>query len=173
MKRLLVQVAMCLLMVAVLASAQAQQGRGRRSGQGNPNPGTPPDPQQMLQNRIDRLTSMLNLTDTQKSQATTIFGDSAKATQPLSQQMRETRKSLQDAVRTNNTAQIDQLAATIGTLMGQITAIESKAEAQFIATLTADQKAKLPNEGFGLFGGFGPGGPGGGSGGRRQPPPNQ
>ncbi len=154
-RRFLVQIAMSLFLSAVLASGQAQQGRGRRFGEAGPNPGSPPDPQQMLQNRIDRLASLLNLTDAQKSQAATIFGNAAQAAQPLRQQMRDTRKTLQDAVRANNTAQIDQLSNTLGTLTGQLTAIENKAEANFIAILTPDQQDKLPNGGF--FGGPGPG----------------
>ena len=53
------------------------------------------------------------------------------------------RQSLGDAVKVNNTVSIDQIAANIGTLQGQITAINSKADAAFYAILTADQKAKL------------------------------
>jgi Spy/CpxP family protein refolding chaperone len=119
----------------------------------------------MLQLRIDRLTGLLGLSDAQKSQAATIFGDAAQATQPLQQQMREARTSLQEAVRAGNTAQIDQLATTIGNLTGKVTAIDSKAEAQFVKILTPEQLAKYPPQGMG--------GPGGGFGGQRRPGPPQ
>jgi uncharacterized membrane protein len=56
--------------------------------------------------------------------------------------------------------------------MGQVTAINSKAEAQFISILTPEQQAKLPSGPLGLFGG-GFGGFGGGFGERRGPPPNR
>jgi Spy/CpxP family protein refolding chaperone len=170
-KRSLVLVAVSLLLFAGLVPAQEQQGRGRRSGQGNP-PGGAPDPQQMIQQRIDRLASELSLTEAQKTQAATIFANAAKAAQPLNQQVRETRQSLQEAIKANNTAQIDQLSTTFGTQMGQVTAINSKAEAQFISILTPEQQAKLPSGPLGLFGG-GFGGFGGGFGERRGPPPNR
>ncbi|MDQ6705757.1 MAG: hypothetical protein M3Z85_07315, partial [Acidobacteriota bacterium] len=35
--------------------------------------GTPPDPQTMIRNRVDRLATLLTLTDAQKAQAATIF----------------------------------------------------------------------------------------------------
>lgn len=144
--RVLAQVLVSSL-IATSVWAQPPQGRG------------PGDPQQMLEQRVERIAGMLGLTDDQKSKATTIFGDAARAAQPLRQQMRDARTSLQTAVRANDAAQIDKLSTTIGTLTAQTTAIESKAEAQFIATLTPEQVSKLP-EGFGLMGGPGQGGPG-------------
>lgn len=160
-----------LLLLALVAWGQDPQGQRRRGGQGTQ--GGSFDPQQMLQQRVDRLATELNLTDAQKTQALSIFRDAAKATMPLQQQMREARQALQDAVKANDTAKIDQLSTTVGTLTGQSTAINSKAEAQFIAALTPEQKAKIPNTPFGLFGGFGFGGPGGGAGGERRGPPRQ
>ncbi len=163
-KRFLVPAVLSLLVLAVFSSAQEPPARGRLFGPAGPRPGNPPDPQQMLQQHLDRLASHLNLTDTQKSQAAAIFGDAVKAAQPVHQRLRETRKSLQDAVRANNVEQIDQLSNMLGTLVAQGTSIVSKAEAQFIATLTPDQKAKLPDGPFGLLGGPG-------FGGLRRPPP--
>ena len=167
-KRLLGQAIISLLLLAAFTSAQERPGRDRPFGPGGPRPGGPPDPQQSLQRHIDRLAAHLTLTDAQKSQAAMIFGDAAKAAQPVHQRLRETRNSLQEAVRANNLEQIDQLSNTLGTLTAQGTAIVSKAEAQFIATLTPDQKTKLPEGPFGLLGGPGFGGPR-----RRPPPPNQ
>jgi len=71
--------------------------------------------------------------------------------------VRTTQQSLADAVKKNDTAAIDQLSQALGTATGQLTAIESRANAAFYAILTADQQAKFPVHGFGPW----PGGPGG------------
>ena len=160
-RKFLIQASVSLLAFAMLAPAQGPQGRRRGEGGG---PGG--DPQQMLAQRIDWLVSSLSLTDAQKTQATTIFTEAGKSAAPLMVQVREARRGLQTAVRSNNTEQIEKLSATIGTLTGQQTAITSKAEAQFIGSLTPEQQGKLPESGLMMFGGGGPGGPGG-PGGRR------
>ena len=135
---------------------------------------SPPDPATLVQHKVARLTSLLTLTESQQSQATTIFTTSQTAITPIRTTLSQAWTSMQAAVKTNAPATIDQLAASIGTATGQITAIQNKADAAFYAILTADQQAKLnarPGPGFG-----GPGGPmGGGMGGRgprgfRRPP---
>ncbi|MDQ6699265.1 MAG: periplasmic heavy metal sensor [Acidobacteriota bacterium] len=127
------------------------QGRGPRDGGG-----TPPDPQTMIQNRVDRLTTLLTLTDAQKAQATTIFTNAFTSSQTLQTSLRTARESLPAAVKANNPASIDTIAASIGTLTGQLTAIQSKADAAFYSLLTADQRTKYDSMPHG-----GPGGPGG------------
>lgn len=126
--------------------------------------GTPPDPATMIQHRVSRLTTLLALTDAQATQATAIFTSAQTATQNILPNIAAARQSLAAAVQKNDTASIDQLAATLGTLTGQLTAINSKADAAFYALLTADQQAKfaaLPHGGPGGPGGRGgPGGPG-------------
>lgn len=145
--RFLIQVAMSLLLTAVLASAQAQMER-RHHGQAGPSANNPPDPQKMLQGRVDRLANQLNLTEAQKSQAAKIFGSSAQTVQTLRQQLHGTRKSLQAAVKANDPGQIDQLSNALGALTAQFTAIESKTEAQFNAILTPDQQARHSQRSF-------------------------
>ena len=123
-----------------------------------------PDPQRMVQMRVNTLVTLLNLTDAQKATATTIFSDAYTASQSIQANLRDTRQSLSDAVKKNDTDAIDSLAITAGNLSGQLTAIESKAEAAFYATLTPDQQTKYsarPGGGLGGHGGpMGPGGPG-------------
>jgi hypothetical protein len=68
-------------------------------------------------------------------------------------------------VKSNNTATIDPLTTTIGSLTGQILDIQNKADAAFYAILTADQQTALNQSHFlngpGSFGpGPGFGGPG-------------
>jgi hypothetical protein len=119
---------------------------------------TPPDPATVVANQVSRLTSLLTLTTAQSAQATTIFTNALAAVTPLQTTLSGYRTSLQAAVKSNATATIDQLAASIGTTTGQITGIQNKADAAFYAILTADQQTILNASGG--FGG-GRGGPGG------------
>jgi Spy/CpxP family protein refolding chaperone len=106
-------------------------------------PPGPPEPAKMAQHRVAHLTTMLNLTPDQQSQATTLFTNAAQAEAPLMQQMRAAHASLRSAAKSNNTAAIDQAATTVGNLTAQMIAIHTKADAAFNALLTADQQAKF------------------------------
>jgi Spy/CpxP family protein refolding chaperone len=115
----------------------------------------------MIQMRVSHLTVLLNLTSSQQTQATTIFTNALTASQSVQSSLHTDRDTLAAAVKANNTATIDQVSVTIGTLQGQLTAINAKSDAAFYAILTADQQAKydaLPHGGPG--GGFGPPGMG-------------
>lgn len=87
--------------------------------------------------------SSLNLTPAQQAQEKSIFQESRQSSQPLRQQLWQTRQSLWAAVKANNTAQIQQLAATQGSELGQLMAIRSTAMAKVYQTLTPDQQQKL------------------------------
>jgi protein CpxP len=142
-------------MAAGMALAQGPGGpggfRGRTGGPGGPGG----DPAQFAQRRLDRLATLLDLTDTQKTQAQAIFDAASQARQALSDQLRAARTALQDAANTGKSdAEIDRLAAALGTLEGQLAAIDTKAQAKFQALLTPDQKNKLQT-----LGPMGPGGP--------------
>ena len=127
---------------------------------------TPPDPLTIVANQVARLTSLLMLTTAQQTQATTIFTNALNAVTPLETAISTDRTSLQTAVKSNDSATIDQLASAIGTAQGQILSIQNKADAAFYAMLTADQQTKLSQTHFFGGAGFGFGrGPGG-------PPPN-
>jgi Spy/CpxP family protein refolding chaperone len=118
--------------------------------------GSPPDPATMVQNRVQYLTALLSLTTSQVTQATTIFTNAQTAITPLQTTLSQDFTSMQTAVKGNATATIDQLATSIGTVTGQITAIQNKAEAAFYAILTTDQQTKYAALGGGR--GLGPGG---------------
>jgi Spy/CpxP family protein refolding chaperone len=142
-------------LTTALAASMLAQRMGPRAGGG-----TPPDPATMAQHQVERLTTLLNLTTAQASQATTIFSNAATATATLQTNLHTDRTALQAAVKSNSAATIDQLSTAIGTVEGQILAAQSKADAAFYAILTSDQQTKLDSlHGFGR-GGFGPG-PGG------------
>jgi len=138
------------------------------------NQGNPPDPATMVQRRVKFLTTLLSLTDAQASQATTIFTNAQTAASSLETSLRDARQAMAAAVKNNDTAAIDTQATSAGTMMGQLMAIQGKANAAFYAILTADQKTKFDQLGHGFGPGFGPGGMGGGMGpmgGRAARPP--
>jgi Spy/CpxP family protein refolding chaperone len=89
------------------------------------------------------MAAALNLTDTQKSQMQSIFQEARQSSQPIRQQLRQTRESLDAAVKAGNSDQIQQLSATEGTQMGQLAAIRASAHAKMFKMLTPDQQQKL------------------------------
>ena len=112
-----------------------------------------PDPATIVQQRVERLTTLLSLTTAQAAQATTIFTNAQTAIAPLETNLYTYRTSMHAAVKSNAIATIDQLATQIGTATGQITALQNKADAAFYAILTADQQTKLDSTGGRGFGG--------------------
>ena len=152
-------------LVAVVAiSGIIAFGQGRRNAEGQ-GPGTPPDPQQMIDMRVDFMANALGLTDAQKTQAKTIFKGAFEANQSIRTDMQAARKALTEAVKANSEATIETIAAEIGKITGQSIANDSKAEAAFYQILTPEQQAKfdaMPRGGPGR--GMGPGGPGMGGG---------
>jgi len=90
-----------------------------------------------------RLAAALNLTDTQKTQMKSIFQSARQSAQPVRQQLKQTRQSLQAAVKAGDSNQIQQFAATEGTELGQLAAIHASARAQMFKMLTPEQQQKL------------------------------
>lgn len=94
--------------------------------------------------RYDFIAGYLNLSDSQKAQATAIFSASTADRDAMQGKMQSAQEALQAAVKGNKTDfEIDQLAATIGALEGQGTAARAKVEKKFYAILTDEQKKKL------------------------------
>lgn len=93
--------------------------------------------------RIDYLAGYLGLTESQKTQATTIFDAAKSASETARGQMTSARSALATAVKANAADnELDRLAAAIGVIEGQLAGIQAKANAKFYALLTAEQKAK-------------------------------
>src|SRR5580700_524060 len=116
---------------------------GMAVGQSTPAPTTPHSGRHSAQAgaMLDRLSAKLNLTDSQKQQAQSIFSAARQSAQPVRTQLRQQRQALQAAVKSGAPdAQIDQLASQMGPLMAQATAIHSKAFAKFYSILTPDQR---------------------------------
>ncbi|MGA2212257.1 MAG: Spy/CpxP family protein refolding chaperone [Bryobacteraceae bacterium] len=89
------------------------------------------------------LSAYLNLTPAQQAQEKSIFQAARESAHPLRQQLRQTRQSLQAAVQASDTAQIQQLANTEGSELGQLLAIRGTAMARVHQLLTPEQQQKL------------------------------
>lgn len=139
--------------------AAAALACGQTSGSGSTTTVTPATRAQM---QVNRLASLLNLTEAQKTSALSIFTTEYTNVQTPQTNLQTAQTSLRDAIKANNSAQIDSLAATIGQATTQITSIHAKADATFYALLTTDQKAIYDARGGGR--GRGPGGMGSGGG---------
>lgn len=119
----------------------------------------------MQQRHVDRLASALSLTEDQKTKVAAILDNAHNSSATLHTSMRQAHEAMRTAIKANNQVGIDQAAVQIGNLTAQQISLQSKAEAQFRQTLTADQLAKYDQPGrgprhMGLFGpGFGPGAP--------------
>jgi Spy/CpxP family protein refolding chaperone len=146
---------------------------GQNPGTPGNSSGTPPTPADMAQRRVNMLTTVLGLTTAQQQQASTIFTNMATAEATLRASMKAAHQTLNDAVKTNNLAAIDQASTAIGNLTAQSTSTSAKARAAFYQILTADQQAKLSQmqsqgHGFGGPGGWRRGAGAAGFGGHRQ-----
>ena len=127
---------MAVTLAVVPAAAQRGPGMGMR-GPGGMMGG---DPTRML----ERLATVLDLTDAQKTAAQTIFNTARTQAQPLATSLREAHDAVQAAVKANKSdAEIETLTARTGTLMGQVAAIHAKAQRGFLQLLTPQQREKL------------------------------
>jgi Spy/CpxP family protein refolding chaperone len=98
--------------------------------------------QEWTQHRFDRMSAFLNLTDAQKAQAKTVLEGAHQNTMPFAAQLKQNRQALAQAVKTDNTADIERLSAEQGRLMGKTVAIRTEAFAKVYQTLTPEQRAK-------------------------------
>ena len=112
------------------------------SGSTNPPQDRAAQRQQFQQKRLDRLATVLSLTEAQKEQAQTIFTQSQQSATALNQQLKQNRDAMKAAVKSDNASQIQQLAAEQGKLLGQVIAIHSNAMAEFYKILTPEQQTK-------------------------------
>jgi Spy/CpxP family protein refolding chaperone len=144
-----------ILFVAIAAAIATAQNRRQ-----------PPDPTAHIQDHVNFMTTMLSLTPAQQQQATTIFTNEANTSKAFHDQMKSAHDALKTAIQKNDTAGIDQSAATIGNLTSQMISSHAKAQAAFNQTLTPDQQAKMNQLHSHEHGMHGPGGhPMGGMGG--------
>jgi Spy/CpxP family protein refolding chaperone len=103
----------------------------------------PGPPRGMGPRHIDGLAKRLLLDDTQKEKATAIYDAAGKSAKTLHTTMKQAREALTLAVQKNDSVGIDRASLQMGTLMAQEMSIQSKADAAFRQTLSADQQTKL------------------------------
>jgi Spy/CpxP family protein refolding chaperone len=145
MKRQIVRLAVVGSMAAGMIFAQAQpaqpapQGRNAQQGQNTQ------EHKGMRNPRFEarrRMMTALNLTPDQKTMAKSIFGQAREASKPVRMELRQNHEAMAAAVKTNNQAQIEKLAADRGGLTAKLDARRSEAMAKFYQTLTPAQRAK-------------------------------
>lgn len=92
---------------------------------------------------MDAVSMALNLTETQKTQASAIFEKAKLASQPIRDEMKQNREKLSAAAKANTSdAEIQRLAVEQGRLMGKLIAIRTAASAKFYQLLTPEQRTK-------------------------------
>lgn len=129
----------CLTLLAGSFLASAQPPADTRGHHG-----TPPTAAEMIDHRVQRLTTQLDLTAAQQAQAKTIFTDEATASEAIRPNLSAARTALSNAVKTTGLdTDIEQAAAALGALQTQATVVQAKAQAKFRGILTTDQKTKL------------------------------
>jgi Spy/CpxP family protein refolding chaperone len=140
MRQVILRIAAITLLAAGYLVAQPPMERGHND-------------QTWAERRTQFLASRLNLTDTQKQQVLSLYTATDQNSEALENKLAQARRSLREATRRNAPdTEIDQLAATIGFLFGQLEAIQAKADTAVYNTLTAEQRQKMDR---------GRGGPGG------------
>jgi len=119
-----------------------------------------------MERRLDKIATVLDLTDAQKTQVKSIFDGSMTQSKPLFTQMRDNRQAIETLAKGGASANFDQqlqaLANTQASLTSQLTVIHAKAMAQVWDLLTPEQRQKAEQ----LRDLFMMGGPGGMRGGR-------
>jgi Spy/CpxP family protein refolding chaperone len=124
------------LSVVILAAAMATSAPAQTQPK-------PPSPSEVAKHKVKTLTTLLSLTSAQQQQATTIYTNAAQSEQTIMQGEKEMHDNLHAAIKNNDSATIDQVAATMAQSMAQLTSIKAKADAAFYQTLTPDQQTKL------------------------------
>jgi Spy/CpxP family protein refolding chaperone len=88
--------------------------------------------------------SALGLDSAQQASLKTILADQETADTALMSNLEQARAALAAGAKANNVdSDLDRLAAELGSVFAQATAVQAKAYARFYALLTPDQRQKL------------------------------
>jgi hypothetical protein len=141
--RMFVRILLMLLLSAGLVSLASAQRGGAGGGHGEGDVGRgfggPTG-----ESRLDRIADMLHLSRDQKKSVQQICDLAQKEAAPLREQIDASRVKVAEAmVNQKDQAEIDQLLAAHGTLLGQMTGVEVRAFAQLVGALKEDQKKRL------------------------------
>jgi hypothetical protein len=97
----------------------------------------------VMQDRfVNDVATVLAMTPTQRDEAQTAFTDARKMAEPIREDLVKTRVALQDAVKSDDTTQIQRLSAAEGKDVGELVRIRSTAMAKVYKNLTPDQKTR-------------------------------
>ena len=92
---------------------------------------------------LEHMAQALNLTDSQKEQARTIFQQAHESAQPIRQELKQNREKLEAAAKAGKSeGDIQKLANDQGRLLGELVAIRTEASAKFYQMLTPEQRLK-------------------------------
>lgn len=105
-------------------------------------PGNSANASSRVQKRVNLMSTVLSLTNTQQQQATTIFTNETNANMPIVADLKAARQALETAIENDDKGVIDQESSTIGNLVGKLAENASTAYASFYQMLTPDQQAK-------------------------------
>lgn len=92
---------------------------------------------------LNSLTAALTLAPDQQQQAAAIFSDALSVRTSLRTSLKTARQNLNAAVKSGDSAGIEQAAAAIGTLRARLTSAGANAHAALFHMLSADQQARL------------------------------
>jgi Spy/CpxP family protein refolding chaperone len=91
----------------------------------------------------EHIAQALNLTDSQKAQARTIFQRARQSAEPVRQELKQNREALAAAAKAGKSeSDIQNLANERGRLLGKLVAIRTVASAKFYQMLTPEQRVK-------------------------------
>ena len=91
---------------------------------------------------VEHLAQVLDLTDSQKEQARIIFRNARESSQPIREELKRNRDRLTAAAKSASETDIQSLAIEQGRLLGQLTAIRTRASSKFYQILTPEQRVK-------------------------------
>ncbi|MGA7622761.1 MAG: Spy/CpxP family protein refolding chaperone [Candidatus Acidiferrales bacterium] len=97
----------------------------------------------MVQHRVNYLTTVLSLNSEQQTKITNILSTAAANKSTTHSSMKTAHSTLQSAIQSNDAAAMEQAANSIGTLMAQETLAHAKTEAAIYQVLTPEQQTKL------------------------------
>jgi len=113
----------------------------------------------MIQHRLNYLTTVLSLNAAQQIQVKAVLTSAATNGLATRTGMKAAHETLKTAIHTNDAASMEQASNTIGTLTSQAALAHAKTEAAIYQLLTPEQQTKMTQlESMGRHGGRGFGG---------------
>jgi hypothetical protein len=89
---------------------------------------------------VTNIENVLAMNPSQRQATDAAFQQARQQAQPIRQQLTNTRSALEAAIRSGNVPQIQQLANTEGSEIGQLVGIRSEAMARVYRTLSPQQR---------------------------------